>query len=140
MFVTFQLDIGASLRQILLFTGSISENPTKPGQYTSTGIITQKNSNTLEITELPIGRWTDDMKKVLSTLVNNNTIKGYREHHTEESVHFVVNMTRNKMMEISPHFEKVFKLEEKINTTNMHLFNAQGKRPVVCFGCFLCCF
>ena len=122
------------------FTGSVSENPTKPGQYTSTGIITQKNSNTLEITELPIGRWTDDMKKVLSTLVSNNTIKGYREHHTEESVHFIVNMTRNKMMEISPHFEKVFKLEEKINTTNMHLFNAQGKRTVVCFGCLLGCF
>ena len=93
------------------------------GQFTSTGIINQINSTTLEIKELPIGRWTEDMKKVLSTLVSNNTIKGYREHHTEENVHFVINMTRNKLNDMSSNFENLFKLEEKMNTTNMHLFN-----------------
>ena len=113
------------------FTGTIVETSQK-GKYKSTGIVTQLNTNTLEITELPVGRWTDDMKKVLGALVSDNTVKGYREHHTEDRVHFVINMTRNKLAQFnestqSTHgFEKLFKLEEMINTTNMHLFNARG--------------
>ena len=113
------------------FTGTMEELPMVKNsrRFKSTGIIEQINANTLEITELPIGRWTDDMKKVLATLVRDSTVKGYREHHTEDKVHFIINMTRNKIVAIDASeggFEKIFKLEETINTSNMHLFNAQG--------------
>ena len=62
------------------FVGSIEELPMngkdlKNRRFRSTGLIEQLNSTTLEITELPIGRWTDDMKNILSKLVSNNTVR-----------------------------------------------------------------
>ena len=57
-------------------------------------------------------------------------MKGYREYHTEESVHFIITLTRKKMEDINKKeggFMKLFKLEETINTSNMHLFNEQGR-------------
>ncbi len=52
--------------------------------------IHSQSSATFEITELPLGRWTDDMKATLNDLSENQLIKRYEEHHTERSVHFIV--------------------------------------------------
>ncbi len=116
------------------FTGTIVEKTTKTTSkgtrsYRSIGRISQINSTTVEITELPVGRWTEDMKKILAQMAAKNVVKGYREHHTETEVHFVVSMTRSKLaaMEDSEGgLEKAFKLEQPINTSNMHLFDPNG--------------
>ena len=114
------------------FTGTLEPVSKKaPGhRFRSTGIARRVNSTTVEITELPVGRWTEDMKKILAVLAASNAIKGYREHHTEEKVNFVINMARNKLaaMERAPGgLEKAFKLEQSILTSNMHLFSAEGQ-------------
>ena len=113
------------------FTGILEPTSKKnPTRFKSTGIVQQINSTTVEITELPVGRWTEDMKNVLARMAAQNVIKGYREHHTEDTVHFVISMTRNKLADMKNSaggLEKAFKLEQYILTSNMHLFSPEGK-------------
>lgn len=118
------------------FTGSIVKNPAKKNGesgYTVKGCITQIDDTTLEITELPIRKWTQDYKEFLETLVkpeNKNEqpfITDYKEYHTDTTVHFVVTLPADKMQEaLAVGLDKKFKLTTTVSTSNMHLFNADG--------------
>ena len=48
-------------------------------------------------------------------------ITDYREYHTKHSVHFEVQLNQ------AVAFEKVFKLSTNIATSNMVLFNSEGR-------------
>ena len=53
----------------------------------------QANETTLEVTELPIRRWTQDYKEFLETLIKPEDkgaalLTDYREHHSGSHVHF----------------------------------------------------
>ena len=52
------------------FNGGISEVPARTGgrSYNCTGLIRQTGEATLEVTELPVGRWTQDYKDFLEGL------------------------------------------------------------------------
>merc|ERR1719506_2280368 len=120
------------------FKGSITPNETEPGKFEVIGTVQKKSDTVLEITELPVRKWTQDYKEFLESLMATDTKKGdeesnhviedFREHHTENTVHFVVTLTPAKMREAERvGLNKVFKVRSSISTNNMMLFDADGK-------------
>ncbi|CAE8627897.1 unnamed protein product [Polarella glacialis] len=120
------------------FQGSILPNDREPGKYEVTGVIRKRDGTTLEITELPVKNWTQNYKEFLEELMpkdgkkgeesSESTIEDFREYHTESSVHFVVTMTPEKMRAAErAGLEKTFKLKSSLATSNMVLFDAEGK-------------
>lgn len=77
----------------------------------------------LEVTELPINRWTNDYKEFLDSLIDDKIIS-YENHSTEDKVHFKIRMkTSGYTTEM---IQKQFKLVSTLNTSNMHLFDSNG--------------
>ncbi|KAL4420378.1 hypothetical protein ABPG77_002318 [Micractinium sp. CCAP 211/92] len=141
-------DIAANLRRMLDgeqpepmkpwyrgFKGTIDEVPTKTTgkSYQICGVISQLDDTTLEISELPIRKWTQDYKEFLEELAKpedkNATpfIVDYKEYHTDTTVSFRVTLTEGKMREaLAAGLLDKFKLKTKISTGNMMLFNSDG--------------
>ena len=87
------------------------------------------------MTELPIGRWTQDYKEFLVDLSSNETtkaaryvkIKSFTEHHTENSVRFIISLSRESLRQAEERgLHSAFKLETNISMNNMHLFDRDG--------------
>jgi DNA topoisomerase-2 len=103
--------------------------------YTITGIIEAVDSTTLRITELPIRRWTQDYKEFIESVTldpKNKDKETFIEDCTmqgdSDDVYFVLKLTEenmNKVMEEG--LVKKFKLTTTIGTSNMHLFDSDGK-------------
>lgn len=103
-------------------------------KYRVSGLVEQIDDNTVEITELPIRKWTQDFKEMLeemTTGVDNKTppcIKDYEEHHTDTTVHFRVEMSDKDMKAaMDEGLEKRFKLTTSLGTGNMVCFDLNGK-------------
>ena len=113
------------------FTGDIEEFA--PGRYKLSGRVTQIDEKTYEITELPIRTWTSTYKesleeRIVSTEKVPSTIKDYKEYHTESTVHFIVELNAKGQAEIAEKgVEAFFKTSSQISTTNMVLFDQDGK-------------
>ena len=95
------------------------------------GRITQLDPLTYVITELPIGRWTQDYKKFLTELVlpekKAPLIADFKENHTDTTVHFTVTLTEEQAKALEGQdLYKFFKLETSITTTNFYLFDQDG--------------
>ena len=116
--------------------GNIKEENNK---YFSYGKFNRISSNQIEITELPIGTWTQDYKDFLEKTLENNTkkIKDYESHYTESNISFILTfeagvvndlLKSDKDNENHTKFEKEFKLitSKMLSTTNMHMFNENG--------------
>ncbi len=107
----------------------------KPGQYKVSGIVRQKEDDPKiwEITELPVQTWTTPYKEFLEEKVAGtekvpSTIKDYKEYHTDRTVHFVVELNQKGEAEIaSKGADAFFKLSSLKGTTNMVLFDSEGK-------------
>eukprot|EP00887_Chlorella_sp_A99_P005643 scaffold1.g5643.t1 len=130
------------------FRGTITEVPTKTSgkSYQICGVINQVDETTLEITELPIRKWTQDYKEFLEEMVKPEDknaqpfITDYkasgeemggeregREYHTDTHVRFVVTLPESKMREaLAAGLLDKFKLKTKISIGNMMLFNSEG--------------
>jgi DNA topoisomerase-2 len=113
------------------FTGTIAH--VLPTKYSVYGNVARLSSTTLEITELPIRRWTQDYKEsVLEPMLHGTEktepyILDYKEYHTDTTVKFVVTLTEQKMVEAAETgFHKKFKLEGALSINNMVLFDANG--------------
>lgn len=96
------------------FRGTVHKNDettwTACGTYTCEG-------TTYRITELPPGRWTQDFKEYLDTLVEKKVVTNYENNSTTEQVNFsVYGYTGTTPV-------KDFKMEKVFHTTNMHLFH-----------------
>ena len=72
---------------------------------------------TLKVTELPPGRWTQDFKEDLDTLVEKKIIQNYTNNSTTDKVDFEIIGYEGK----DP--VKDFKLQKTFHMTNMHLFH-----------------
>jgi len=146
------------------FRGSIAEND--KGGYTVSGTIDATSDTTVEITELPVGKWTHDYKEFLQELMADNDenraqrekekekakkggddddkkkgkkddkapakkpflIEDFREYHTENSVHFVIEMREDQLrVAQAMGLEEAFKLRKNLTITNMMLFDKDGK-------------
>eukprot|EP00985_Skeletonema_marinoi_P019020 scaffold10767_cov109-Skeletonema_marinoi.AAC.4 len=117
------------------FTGEIIIGSKEGGKYTIAGKIERTNDTTLVISELPIGRWTQDHKTFLEEMMTGtdkspSEIIDFKEHHTDTSVAFTITASKENIDE----FEKEkggllgkFKLSKAISSTNMTLFDVDGK-------------
>ena len=126
------------------YTGSIEKLDEK--RYISRGKYNVVNDTTVEITELPIRVWTDKYKEFLESIIIDNSkekkgkkkeyIRNYTSQCTDSSVHFRITMHPDDLDDLTYYkdqndegqnpFEKVFKLTNKISTTNMVMYDANG--------------
>lgn len=100
----------------------------------TSGVCAVIDDNTIEITELPVGAWTQQYKEnVLELAVHGDgakvqpIISDYREYHTDTTVRFVVKMTDEQFKKAEKEgFHKVFKLQKTLSTNNMVMFDGSG--------------
>lgn len=79
------------------FQGSIEHLPNNKG-FAITGIFKKVSDTELEITELPIGKWTRDYKTMLEEMAVKEEISDIREYHQENRVHFVIEVPNLETM------------------------------------------
>jgi len=116
------------------FRGSISSQG--KGHYQTCGKFWE-NDKGLEITELPIRKWTQDYKEYLQGMLpggegkSKMEIQDFREYHTEKTVHFTVKMAdealANAKSKEGGGVQSAFKLCSSLSETNMVLFDSEGK-------------
>ena len=131
------------------FKGEITK--IKEQQYLSKGKYKIVNYKTVEVTELPIGTWTEEYKEFLETLLvdyvdkkkktdaksktttNNNKgyLKNFENHSSESQVKFILEfrpeilkkLNFSKENEHMNKLEKELRLTSTISTSNMCMFN-----------------
>lgn len=111
------------------FKGAITKGP--KNTFQSRGIYTWLDDTTLEITELPIGIWTDDYKEFLENMVinNNNFLKSFENHYTSKNVRFILHFSGDIKTKLgTDKFESEFKLvsSKNLSINNMHLYSNEG--------------
>jgi DNA topoisomerase-2 len=110
------------------FTGKIEK--TGSGSFASTGVYQWLDDNTLEITELPVGVWTEDYKAHLEGMITSNTnfLKSFESHYTSMNVKFILSFNGDVRSKLGSKFETEFKLTSSKNMSinNMHLYSTSG--------------
>jgi len=122
------LPINELVPYYLGFKGVIEKN--EKDNYVSKGIFKWIDDNTVEITELPIGTWTDDYKEFLENMIVNGTnqLKSIENHYTSKNIRFILHFNPGAKDTIGDKFEVLFKLSssKNLNMNNMHLFSEKG--------------
>ena len=65
--------------------------------YITSGIVKRTSRTSVEISELPVGLWTDDYKEYLMSLYEEGLISRFNEHHTNDRVCFKLTGTKKQM-------------------------------------------
>lgn len=95
-----------------------------PNKWITKGIIEKgAKKNTVEITELPIGKWTNSFKESIEEMIVNKKIKSLRNYSTPQEVKFVITESENGL---SCNITNM-KLSTFIHTSNMVLFDEENK-------------
>jgi DNA topoisomerase-2 len=93
------------------------------------------DNNKLEISELPVGTWTQNYKEnVLEPLVHGNekqkpVLNDYKEYNTDTTVRFVLTFAPGEFDKLSREdggFHRVFKLTSSISMSTMHAFDSNN--------------
>ena len=113
------------------FNGTIQKSEkSDSNSYVSKGVYRWIDSETVEITELPIGTWTEDYKEFLETMITNglHNLKYIENHYTSKNVKFVLHFNGNVRETLEDKFEQLFKMSSSKNMSinNIHLFNKNG--------------
>ncbi len=104
------------------FKGEISASGND--RYITEGIITRGNKkNTVEITELPIGMWTNRFKESCEDLVINKKLKAIKNYSSTQDVNFILTESPDG---ISCNKGNM-KLHTYLYTSNMVLFNEKDQ-------------
>jgi DNA topoisomerase-2 len=102
----------------------------KEGSYVSKGCYEWLDDTTVEITELPIGTWTDDYKEMLQTMIANghSALKDFESHYTARSVRFILKLYPGARSKVEHVFETEFKLAstKNLSLNNIHLYGENG--------------
>ena len=117
-------------QNILNFTKGIDMKKMKPWFRGFKGSILEQDDDswiaqgvwkcigkTIKVTDLPPGRWTQDYKEHLDTLVEKKIIGGFTNNSTTENVDFIIQDYNGKDA------VKDLKLQKTIRCSNMHLFH-----------------
>ena len=109
------------------------------GNYTTVG------ADTIHVTELPVGFWTDDFKELLESLIEPGQdktgkkivpiIKDYCDMSKDTNVDFTITFAKGRLTELQGSkddngcngVEKLLKLYTTNSNTNMHMFDANDK-------------
>jgi DNA topoisomerase-2 len=115
------------------FKGKIS--PMEEGKWSFQGNYRVINENTVQITELPIGVWTQDFKENIEKLMESTKkkkaiVKSYTDMSTDIDIDFTIKLFPGKLNKLlkriighSNQFEKTFRLITTKTTTNQYLFD-----------------
>jgi DNA topoisomerase-2 len=106
------------------FHGTVTRNA-ETGQVIMTGKLKVVNSTTIQISELPVGKFLDDYKEVLNKLEESEFIKDYDDSSTEDSFNFKVTVPRSTTALSEEQLYQKFKLISR-DTENFTLWNASG--------------
>ncbi|ALC39502.1 Top2 [Drosophila busckii] len=102
------------------------------GRYAHSGNLQILPNNVLEITELPVGVWTQNYKENVLEPLSNGTdkikavISEYREYHTDTTVRFVVTLAPGEFDRLRCEdggFYREFKLSSSFQINQMHAFD-----------------
>ena len=121
------------------FDGTIKKD--SDGKIINWGVWKKLSDTSIEITELPLGLWTDDYKEYLEKLIIDKSadkkdqakqvILGYDNYSSERKVRFVIKLAKEKLAKLIEKYEveKTFKLfdTKRTNMGNMHMYDADGK-------------
>ena len=124
------------------FKGTVHE--VDNNKYITKGIYEKTSDDTIVVTELPIGMWTDDFKELLETLMDNVNkqgkkvnpyVKSFNDMSKSTNVYFEITFCKHVLEEfeqkINEHgcnaIEKILKLYSTYTTTNMHMFDENEK-------------
>ncbi len=107
------------------FKGDIYKN--EKGVYNSKGCYNWKNETTLEITELPVGTWTENYKEFLEEQITKNSpiIKSFESHYTSKNVKFTVTVNE-KLDDTKVLSEFNLTSSKNLSLNNLHLFTTKG--------------
>ena len=113
------------------FQGSILPTDESYSAFVVKGCYKKLDNKTLEITELPVGTWTDDYKEFLEDFMDKNpkVLKDYEAKHDTYTIKYILHFCPNVLDDLLAkleQFEKDFKLVSKLSLSNMHLFNDDG--------------
>ncbi|XP_026468144.1 DNA topoisomerase 2 [Ctenocephalides felis] len=100
-------------------------------RYMVSGEISVLGTDTIEITELPVGTWTQNYKEtVLEPLLHGTdkvkpVITDYKEYNTDTTVRFLVTLISGQLAKLEQDNElhKVFKLITTISLANINAFD-----------------
>ncbi len=119
------------------FKGTIT--PLLNNRYQSKGIWKKIGSDRIQVTELPIGTWTEDYKQFLETLLidkqkpnSKQVLLSFDDNSSETQVDFLLRFRSITLMRILKKNElaidKLLKLTttKSTNLSNMHLYSTQG--------------
>ena len=121
------------------FRGTVIKNYGSPYKYLIKGKYEVINSDTVKITELPIGSWTDDYKAYLEKLISSDKhsgiIKKYIDTSTDINVDIVVKFGSGKLDKLISKqetnnidgVEKLLKLATTLSINNMHVFDEEDR-------------
>ena len=118
------------------YTGEIvAESGKREGSYIVKGKVERVNETSMLISELPIGKWTQDYKSFLEGMMTGTDkstaeITDFKENHTDNSVSFTVIATKEAIDTYEKEKDGLhgkFKLATTISTNNMTLFDDHGK-------------
>ena len=122
------------------FTGTIES--TSPGSFITRGKFTIINDSTVQITELPIGTWTEKYTEFLDKIsvergkeTAKNFVRTFKDDSTETQVNITIKMNPVNINKWANKFgkdgiselENRLKLTSALGITNMHMFNENGK-------------
>jgi DNA topoisomerase-2 len=109
------------------------------------GRYEELDEDTIRVTELPVGYWTDNFSLLLSTMREEkkdadgkkipSIIKELRENYTDSTIEAVITFIPGKLTELKSTtdengcngLEKLLKLYSINSTTNMHMYDAYDK-------------
>ena len=101
--------------------------------YASRGVWRWNANDTLEVTELPCGTWTEDFKDLMTNMLmtpgGHPLLKDYENHYTDKKVRFVLKFHPGKREAVTDKvLESEFKLlsSKGLSYGNMHLYSAEG--------------
>eukprot|EP00747_Dinoflagellata_sp_TGD_P131240 gnl/TRDRNA2_/TRDRNA2_174938_c5_seq12.p1 gnl/TRDRNA2_/TRDRNA2_174938_c5~~gnl/TRDRNA2_/TRDRNA2_174938_c5_seq12.p1 ORF type:complete len:1368 (-),score=440.69 gnl/TRDRNA2_/TRDRNA2_174938_c5_seq12:62-4108(-) len=125
------------------FQGSIQPIEGEHSKYAVTGIARKVGRTRLDITELPIRKWTQDYKEWLSHATGGGGgddddekkakkgalhLDDFKEYHTDNTVHFTVHADKSHWNAIEKDdLLKALKLRTSVSTSNMVFFDYEGK-------------
>lgn len=122
------------------FIGKIEQQNQK---YVSRGVWKRTAPTKIQVTELPIGFWTEDFKVMLEDMLMNDSknenkvLKSYESNYTHCTVDFTLQFMNSGIVDelVTPgedgitKFDTTFKLvsPKLLGTSNMYLFNENGQ-------------
>ena len=127
---------GTILPQWNNFRGEVIKN--EDHKYTVKASYKVISKDSIHITELPIGMWTDDFKQLLENLTETTDssgkkikaiVKDYTDLSQSTNIDIKITFHNGVLQQLMNDntLEKNLKLTTSFNTSNMHLFNAEDK-------------